>query len=469
MKSRTKSITLFLIILLGLFPPGPASAVSPAQGSLDESLALLYASRSILLGEIDLEEANRSQDALLSVQPQDGNDAGKALGHLIHATKQQRNELNNSCRALKAAYRAEGKTCELQILTEYCEAEEAKLNSRIGLLHRLRGDRRRFLTRVWHNVKSASDQLWSSIGRPGRRIVREVSSKAVEVVLSGGSLSGGMVRKLLIKEVGQAELNRLLERGISRMLQRGAALAQAAGVTKCTDENLEAARQQVAGDVGEPVDEIQVQPVPGEGSGEESCLINGQEFESFWQENIYPALVRESRNCNIGDVNDYKYCLRDQMVNEEECYPEAQAACNDVYRNIPRNLSGTIPLDIGHSEAEGVAASILLSTESDAVTGNLRYVMNDMNKCTITVTGSFQGTVDKPLCTMSGNGKLTFTYNGTACASVCSSGPNSEAACPVTVSGGATWQASIKNGELVGGIGCGDSSAPGCVGFSGGN
>ena len=89
-----------LILLLSLLPLGPTAAGSTAQGSLDESLGLLYASRSILLGEVDLEEANRPQDVLMSLQPQEANDSVEALGHLIHATKQQRNELNDSWRTL---------------------------------------------------------------------------------------------------------------------------------------------------------------------------------------------------------------------------------------------------------------------------------------------------------------------------------------------------------------------------------
>lgn len=254
MKSRIKNTALLLVMLLGLSPVALAAAESPAQGSLDESLALLYASRSILLDEIDLEEANRAQDLLMSVSLQDPNDANEALAHLIHATKQQRNELNDSCRTLKAAYQAEGKTCELQVLTDYCAAEEAKLNQRLGLLHKLRGDRRKFFTRAWHSLKRSGNRVWTAVGPVGRRILRNVGSEAAEVVLSGGSLGGGVIRKLVIKEarhVGEAELNRLLERGVGRFLESQAALAVAAGVSDCTAEKMDEARQQVAGDMGE--------------------------------------------------------------------------------------------------------------------------------------------------------------------------------------------------------------------------
>jgi len=250
---KIKTTAVLIIFLAGLLPVVPAAAQSPASGTLDESVSLAFASHSILLNQVDGEDAGQTPSTLQEAREVTGNDASDALGHLIHATKQQRNELNDSCRTLRAAYQAEGKTCELQILNDYCKAEEAKLNQRLGLLHRLRGDRRKFFTRVWHSVKRTGNRVWSAVGPLGRRVLRNVGSEAAEVVLSGGSLSGGVIRKLLVKEarnLGEAELNRLLERGAGRFLQSQAALAQAAGLEDCSDEKLAEARQQVAGDAG---------------------------------------------------------------------------------------------------------------------------------------------------------------------------------------------------------------------------
>ncbi len=464
---KIKNTALLVILLLGLLPIGSASAGSPAEGSLDGSIALLFASRSILLGDVDLEGANRSQGALMSVSLQESNQADEALAHLIHATKQQRNELNDSCRTLTAAYRAEGKTCEQQILDDYCKAEEAKLNQRLGLLHKLRGDRRKAFTRIWHSLKRSGNRVWTAVGPVGRRILRNVGSEAAEVVLSGGNLSSGVIRKLFIKEarnIGEAELNRLLERGVGRFLEGQAALAVAAGVSDCTEEKLDQARQQVAGDVGQP--EIQTQSGQGDKENEESCQSTGGEFDSFWEENIYPGLVGDNRNCSSGDVNVYKNCLKDLMVRGERCYEDALLACEAAYQDIPQNISGTIGLDVLHSEAENVNASIIISSESDAVSGSLSYSLKDAHLCTITISGTFQGTYDVARCSMSGNGELTFIYDGVACASVCGSGPNSEVACPVTRSGGTTWEATLDDGVLTGGIGGADCD-PGCVGFRG--
>ena len=469
-KTKNGAALLLLIILLGLFPWEGASAGEAGEGSLDQSAALLYASRSILLGEVDLEGASRAPGALMTVRTQESTDGDEALGHLIHATKQQRNDLQDSCRQLAAAYRAEGKTCEAQVLDDYCKAEEAKLNQRLGFLHKLRGDRRKFFTRLWHSVKRSGTRVWTAVGPVGRRILRNVGSEAAEVVLSGGSLGGGVIRKLLIKEarnVGEAELERLLERGVGRFLQGQAALAQAAGVADCTEESLDAARQQVAGDMGEPT--AAADPDPAENTSGDDCLLTGEEFEAFWEESVYPDLVRNSRSCSPGSVSIYKNCLKTAMISGEDCFPEAQAVCQADYGNIPANPSGNISLDIMHSEAESVAASILVSSETDSVSGNVSYVLKDRHLCTITVSGTFQGAFEEASCAMSGTAQLTFVYDGTACASVCGSGPASEVSCPVTRSGGTTWQATVNTGVISGGIGCDDPDSPGCVGFRGGD
>ena len=406
---KIKNSVLLVIILLGLLPFGSASAGSPAEGSLDESLALLFASRSILLGDVDLEEANRARGALMSVALQGANDADEALAHLIHATKQQRNELNDSCRTLRAAYQAEGKTCELQILTNYCEAEEGKLNSRLGLLHRLRGDRRKAFTRIWHSLKRSGNRIWTAVGPIGRRILRNVGSEAVEVVLSGGNLGGGVIRKLLVKEarhVGEAELNRLLERGVGRFLQGQAALAVAAGVSDCTEEKLDQARQQVAGDVGEP--EIQTQPERGD-----SCETNWW-GTAYWEQNVLPELQASDKRC--GSFGAYQTCLGER-AQAGDCPAEAVANCASVYDQILSTGSGKIVkiiddqlynhdsdnhFDITFSMNGGpVNGSVLIDYQTD---------YGDGDYCRVTLVKIFTGSFDPETCTLSGTAEAIQTH-----------------------------------------------------------
>ena len=409
MNIKIKNITLLLIILLGLVPFGPVSAGSPAEGSLDGSLALLYASRSILLGEVDLEEANRAQDVLMSVQSEQENNAGEALDHLIHATKQQRNELNDSCRTLKAAYRAENKTCELQLLTDYCKAEEAKLNQRLGLLHKLRGDRRKFFTRLWHSLKRSGNRVWTAVGPIGRRILRNVGSEAAEVVLSGGSLGGGVIRKLVIKEarnVGEAELNRLLERGLGRFMQSQAALAVAAEVANCTAEKMEEARQQVAGDVGDP--EIQTQP-----GSDDSCEANWWST-AYWEQNVLPELLASDKRC--GSFGNYQRCMSERAL-EGDCPAEAVANCASVYDQILPTGSGKIVKIVDdqlHSHDNDNHFDITFSMSGGPVNGSvlIEYQTDygDGDYCRVTVVKTFTGSFDPETCTLSGTAEAIQTH-----------------------------------------------------------
>ena len=407
---KIKNTALLIIILLGLLPIGSVSAGSPAEGSLDGSLALLYASRSILLDEVDLEEANRASDALMSVSLQEANQANEALAHLIHATKQQRNELNDSCRTLKAAYQAEGKTCELQALTDYCEAEEAKLNLRLGLLHRLRGDRRRFLTRIWHSLKRSGNRVWSAVGPVGRRILRNVGSEAVEVVLSGGSLSGGVIRKLVIKQarhVGEAELKQLFEKGVGRFMQGQAALAVAAGVSDCTAEKMDEARQQVAGDVGET--EVQTQPDTAD-----SCEANWWNT-AYWEQNILPELQASDKRC--GAFGNYQICLSERAL-EGDCPAEAVATCASVYEEILSTGSGKVVKIVDdklYSHDDDNHFDITFSMNGGSVSGSVlidyQTDYGDGDYCRVSQVKILTGSFDPETCTLTGTAEAIQTHD----------------------------------------------------------
>jgi len=406
---KIKNTAVLIVLLVGLLPVSPVTAQSPAEGSLNESASLAFASHSILLNEVDAEDDSQISDAVQEASQTNAVDGKEALGYLIHATKQQRNELNDSCRQLRAAYRAEGKTCELQILNDYCKAEEAKLNQRIGFLHKLRGDRRKFFTRVWHSLKRTGTRIWTAVGPVGRRILRNVGPEAAKIVLSGGSLSEGVIRKLVIKEarsVGKAEMNRLLERGLGRFLQGQAALAQAAGITDCTAEKMKEARQQVAGDVGEP--EMQAQSDQGE-----SCETNWL-YLGYWEENILPELQESDKRC--GDFYPYQACLAER-ANQGDCPDEAIANCESVYEEILSTNSGKVikivddqlyvrdddnHFDITFSLSAGgqASGSVLIEYVTDYGGGDY---------CQTTLEKHFTGTLDPTTCLLSGT--LTATQS----------------------------------------------------------
>lgn len=453
---------LMLLIFSVSLIPAPGAAGETPRRELQGSLDLLHAGRSVLLDQFDPEDPASTPGLAEkgSSGAGTGLDAGAALGHLIHAAKQQRDNLKDSCGQLKAAYRAQEKTCELQALAEYCSAQEAKLNRRIGFLHKVRGDRRKLFTRLWHSVKRSGSRVWSAVGPVGRRILRRAGPGAAEIVLSGGSLSGGVLREILIKEarnIGEAELNRLMDRGLTRFLHGQVALARAAGVEDCSEKELDAARDRVSEDTGGQV----------QGSDLEDCPTDGSWLSGYWNEIVYPDLVADGRSCSPVEVNAYKDCLRIQ-AGEGACPLEAVESCAPVYPGYPGGLAGAVTLspDVLHSEAQDVQSRLTFTNTGGSAGGTIGFTLQDLHTCTITVTSSLQGSYDPAACTMSGTAQLTMTYEGAACPSVCGSGPESATACPVTRSGTVPWQADLKHDLVTGRIG-NSSCDPGCVGFSG--
>ena len=458
---KRKRLLLLVVFAFSLVPL-PGAAEEEQRRELEGSLALLYAGRAVLFDQADRETAETAPNLAERESSEDGAgpDAGPALGHLIHAAKQQRNNLQDSCKQLKAAYQSQGKTCELQVLADYCSAQEAKLNRRIGFLHKLRGDRRKLFTRLWHSVKRTGSRAWHAVGPVGRRILRRVGPETAEIVLSGGSLGGGVLRKILIREardVGEAELKRLMDRGLTRFLHGQAALARAAGVGDCSEAELDSARDEVGEDVGDQVP----------GSEQESCPEDGSWLSSTWSETIYPELAAEGRSCNSVEVYAYQDCLR-AAAGEGACPLEALERCELDYPGYAGGLAGAVSLspDVGHSEAQNVQTRLTFTNTGGGASGSISYILQE-HTCTITVSSTMQGTYNPAACAMSGTAQLTMTYEGKACPSVCGSGPNSETACPVTMSGAVPWQAAVKNDQVTGGIG-NSSCDPGCIGFSGG-
>lgn len=113
------------------------------------------------------------------------------------------------------------------------------MSSRIGFLHKLRGDRRKLFTRLWHSLKRAGRGFWQRIGPLGRNILRRVGPEVLQVVASGGTLSGGLLRRLVkqhFKKVVQERVQKVVYQGVERLLKGQLSLARAAGVDLCGEE-----------------------------------------------------------------------------------------------------------------------------------------------------------------------------------------------------------------------------------------
>ena len=122
--------------------------------------------------------------------------------------------------------------------------------------------------------------------------------------------------------------------------------------------------------------------------------------------------------------------------------------------------------EVNYGGAVANEASITYPSGGGAVSGSFYYQIYDhVFDCTITVTTTgVVGQYDLETCSMSGTANMKLTYEGMTCVSVCGPTENSPAPCPVIIEGPTTWDATLDEGVLSGGVG-GDECEPHCFGF----
>ena len=423
MNSTIKSWVLLVIFGFSLVPFGSGQAWE-SDRTLAEARSLLYLGRAFLEEEANLDTAVNFPGLLAPTPGVKGSDGAEDLmGRMIHATKQERNQLQSSCRELKAAYQAKGRTCELQVLNDYCQSEENKLNRRIGFLHKLRGDRRKLFTRFWHGLKRTGGNIWHAVGPVGRRILRRVGPKVADIVLSGGGLSGGVLRRILIheaREVGRAELNRLLNRGLERFLLGQANLARAAGAVDCSQEELAAARQRMQeGEEDAPVpEEVQDEPQPALnsdefGSDEDFCQPGDPWLTAAWEETVVSRLKEDGKHCFSS--REYYSCLQDQET-AGVCPLDAFAACEDVYQQLLPSGGGTVKItdNTAYFRDSDNYFEITFPIQGGAVSGytavNYEEDKGSGDICSVSITYTFSGSFNPSTCQLQGSGTKTLNW-----------------------------------------------------------
>jgi len=207
----------------------------------------------------------------------------------------------------------------------------------------------------------------------------------------------------------------------------------------------------------------------------DGCFTTGEEFIDYWENTRLKDLALEGKTCAKGNLAAYRNCLNGKVLQEGMCIEEAEMACSQEYADLPTLFGGEnarIPLDPNHSDAEESMGFMEVSGWGFAE-GVLMFVLKDKHLCTIDIEADFKGELDDDTCIIGGEADLNFLYEGSACASVCSSGPDSDTPCPVTRSGRTTWEATLtwddaaKKWIISGGVGCDDENSPGCVSFRG--
>lgn len=238
-------IGILIVFVTSLIPsPGyQVQAEEAVQRSLDDAISLMYVSDAILFGDVDQEEASKSFRLFSPVYdgPETDLDNGK-LAAMIHAAKMERNDLEKNCEILINQNRAAGKDCEADRLKESCAAKKAAINARIGKLHKLRGDRRRPGTKVWHFFKRQGQTAWHKLGPGGRRFFHKMGPDLMQMVATGG-FSGSAFKSLfkahLKRTFGKKQISKMILKGIQRRIMGQFEIAQAAGLDICDSNESE--------------------------------------------------------------------------------------------------------------------------------------------------------------------------------------------------------------------------------------
>jgi hypothetical protein len=451
MEHKTSPWRAFLLLvasitlLISIFPLDPVdAAVSPR--SFDESFDLMNAARGILLEE-DIEEGDEVARApvLFSMRADvpANSPADQILIRLINATKRELGELEKACREARRLFSEEEKKCEEQLSRVYCDMRISELRNRLSFLRKVRGDRRKALTKAWHAIKRAGANIWRNIGPIGRRFLRELGSDVKSVIMSGGSLHGGVLRSLILKRVrsiAREELEKMGQRGLQRMI---GVQAQAAG------DDCEAL---IAEETSTEQDS-------------EACLEEDW-FDQAWSD-IELLLIAEGRNCQTSAIYELEVCLLEQAA-AGVCQDEAVEACQGLFDATPKNDAGGSVTMTGETVYGGAVydeVNITYPSDGGIVSGFIQYQLyDDVFICTITTVVSLIGEYNPETCSIRGTAEIDIDYDGQICVSVCGVGPNAPEACPVTVSGSTVWEAFLEDGVLSGEVG-GESCDPHCFGF----
>ena len=450
---RKRSLVLLFIFLISLVPFSPVRAEGDIKRNLNDAVSFLYLSDAILLpeSELDLEEDSMGLLAPVFVGQVDEVDIKPLLARIIHSKKMTRNDLDANCMLLKARLKAEGRDCDLKKVAQYCQSERAEINLLIKYYRNKRGDQRKFFTKVWHNIKRNARNLWQRIGPVGRNFLRNMGDEAFQMAVSGG-YSGSAIKNLVkhtIKSMGRQKIREIVYQGVGRMLQGQINILTAAGVDICDEEE----------EVTTTEDEV----------GQGNCTSDGRWLDEYWDDIVIPSLVQEVKNCQPKSFGPYRTCLQEQAY-AGACPDDAADTCFEHYASIPNNDNGgslTLSPDIRHGAAESVSASLTYPSEGGAVIGQFFFIIEDkVNICTSTFTISIASAYyDQSNCTITGTANLERVSEGFVCLSIC--GP-SLGECPRTLQGTVPFEATLKDGVLIGGAGDQECVNPGCFSFTAG-
>ncbi len=426
-----------LLILIGALVlqwavPPVAVASGPAR-SFEDAYDLMVAARGMLIEEdsddgSDIAGGSVAFSIRRDVPPE--SPAEQILVRLINATKKQLGDFEQACKEIRSSSTEGEQECEEKLSKAFCDEQIAKLRSRLSFLRKVRGDRRKGLTKVWHSIKRAGARIWHKVGPLGRRFLKNLGEEALAIVKSGGSLHGGVLRRLVIKHAKTT-----IRREGRRILKR-------------TAQRVIVGRAESGADCGGRSEE-------NDGEGLEAIQYEGEDwFEEVWND-MEVLLKVEGRYCQKTAVTELRECLY-LKSHEGVSADEGIDACDSLYKAIPKNdAGGTVSLTgiTYYVDGDPNEVNITYPSGGGAVTGNVSLVRYfDVTGCTYTLKATLEGQYDPDTCKMQGSTDIEMLYEGALCVSVCGIAPDSPTGCPVTFDRTWGWEARLEDGVLRGNL-----------------
>ena len=208
MARPTLSLLLGLLMVVSLSLPA-ATADPASEHSLDDALGFDFAWGALA--------------PTVGTQPELDTGWRRYVEDQLNAAKRELRELEVSQRVALAELSDPGDSCEREAVERTYRAEKQRLRENVRALRQIRGDRRGFLSKAWHRI-----------GPSGRRILRAFGDESLEILRSGGSLHGGVARRILFR-IGRREITDTALRAVTRKSHGRSATAVGAAVDECQE------------------------------------------------------------------------------------------------------------------------------------------------------------------------------------------------------------------------------------------
>ncbi len=390
------SILVVSIVLSSFLVTSPAKA-ERGKRTLQDGLHLMAVSQIILAGELEEElEYTKVNGAMAPAsRPQRAAVDEQLLMAMINSVKSQIATLIKECNETRRVLVERDEECAVSTLDSICEEGKRELRSTLSLLHQIRGDKRKFLTRLVANIKRVGKRIWHAIGPVGRRILSSLGKEVVQAVISPGGIQFRAFRVLVrsrLKSLARSELRNTIQRGAEKLILNKWEVARGPTGDQCVETE-------------------QASAPPSEADME--CTGDISWIDEIWPE-VETAMRAEGKYCM--DRGEYRLCLRDKTL-EGLCPENALEVCQPLYDAIPPQVAGKL-IEIEDNEAFYYDADnkLKLSFPLDGgkVEGNMEveYEHSPFSgwSCEVKWKYTFSGTYDPETCVLEGTGTYTLSY-----------------------------------------------------------